>query len=165
MSLSTTLLIAIGAFLLVLRVIAKQTKGSVVTVRGLVVIPLILLAVGLLGARDALTTAGSRDLVLFAADLILLLALGAARGASVTVTERDGGAFQKGTKWTLVLWIATIGARIAIMVADHAIGIDPALANASFAVTLGVTLGAQNWMIFERTRRLGIPVAASRSRG
>lgn len=165
MSLSTTLLVAIGAFLLVLRVIAKQTKGSVVTIRGLVLIPLILLAVGLLSAKDVLATASSRDILLFVVDLILLLALGAARGASVTVTERDGGAFQKGTKWTLILWIATIGVRVAVMVADHALGMDSALANAAFAATLGVTLGAQNWAIFERTRRLGIAVAAGRAGG
>ncbi|MET0135835.1 MAG: hypothetical protein ABW215_19820 [Kibdelosporangium sp.] len=47
-----------------------------------------------------------RDLVLPGADVLVLQVLGAARGASVTVSERDGGAFQKGTKWTLVLWIA-----------------------------------------------------------
>jgi hypothetical protein len=165
MSLSTTLLIAIGAFLLVLRVIAKQTQGSVVTIRGLVLIPLILLAVGLLGAKDVLAGASSRDILLFGVDLILLLVLGAARGASVAVTERDGGAFQKGTKWTLILWIATIGVRVLFLVADHALGVDSALANASFAATLGVTLGAQNWVIFERARRFGIPVASGRARG
>ncbi|TCO52564.1 hypothetical protein [Actinocrispum wychmicini] len=165
MSLSTTLLIAIGAFLLVLRVITKQIKGSTVTVRGLALVPLILLVVGLLGAKDVITAVSSRDLVLLLLDLVLLAALGAARGASVTVTEKDGGAFQKGTKWTLVLWIATIGARVALIIADHALGMDPALANSTFAATLGVTLGAQNWMIFTRTRRLGIPVAASRSGG
>ncbi|MFD1050710.1 hypothetical protein ACFQ1S_36875, partial [Kibdelosporangium lantanae] len=61
MSLSTTLLVAVGAFLLVLRVIAKQTTGSVVTVRGLALIPAILLAVGLVSTRDVLAAASTRD--------------------------------------------------------------------------------------------------------
>jgi hypothetical protein len=165
MSLSTTLLIAAGAFLLVLRVITKQTQGSPVTARGLVTIPLILLAVGLLSAKDVIAAASSRDIVLLLVDMVILFVLGAARGASVSVTEKDGGAFQKGTKWTLVLWITTIGARIAMIALDHVLGMNPVLANATFAVTLGITLGAQNWMIFERTRRLGVPVAAGRSRG
>jgi hypothetical protein len=165
MSLSTTLLIAVGAFLLVLRVIAKQTKGSVVTVRSLTLIPAILLVVGLVSTRDVLAAAGTRDVVLLLVDLVLLLVLGAARGSSVAVTEKDGGAFQKGTKWTLVLWIATIAARVAMIFADHTLGMNPTLANVSFAVMLGVTLGAQNWVIFERARRLGIPVAAGRPRG
>lgn len=165
MSLSTTLLIAIGAFLLVLRVITKQTQGSTVTVRGLVMIPLILLAVGLFSAKDVIAAASSHDIVLLLIDVVILFALGAARGASVSVTEKDGGAFQKGTKWTLVLWITTIGARVGMMALDHALGMDSVLANATFSVTLSVTLGAQNWMIFERARRLRIPVAAGRSRG
>jgi hypothetical protein len=115
--------------------------------------------------REVLAAANSRDVVLLLVDLVLLLVLGAARGSSVSVTEKDGSAFQKGTKWTLVLWIATIAARVAMIFADHALGMSPTLANASFAVMLGVTLGAQNWVIFERARRLGVPVVAGRSRG
>jgi hypothetical protein len=154
MSLTTTLLIAAGAFLVVLRMIVKQTKGGAVTGRGLVAVPLILLVVGVTSAEHVLLV-----------DVVLLLALGAARGATVTVTDKDGSAFQKGTKWTLALWIVTIGARVAMVIADHALGMDATLADASFAVTLGVTLGAQNWVIFERTRRLGIPVPAGRAGG
>jgi hypothetical protein len=165
MSLTTTLLIAAGAFLVVLRMIVKQTKGGAVTGRGLVAVPLILLVVGLMSAEHVLTVASGRDLLLLLVDVVLLLALGAARGATVTVTDKDGSAFQKGTKWTLALWIATIGARVAMVIADHALGMDATLADASFAVTLGVTLGAQNWVIFERTRRLGIPVPAGRAGG
>lgn len=160
MSMSTTLLIAAAAVLLVLRVIAKQTKGSVITARGLALVPLVLMAVGLFSANDVLVTAKPADLLLLLADVIVLVVLGAARGASVTVTERDGVAFQKGTKWTLILWVTTIAARVGVTIADHALGVDGALANAAIVATLGVTLGAQNWMIFQRTRRLGIPVAA-----
>jgi hypothetical protein len=162
MSMSTTLLIAVAAVLVILRVIAKQTTGSVITVRGLAVVPLVLIAVGLFSTKDVLATAKTTDLLLFLADVILLVVLGAARGASVSVTERDGGAFQKGTKWTLVLWIATIAVRVGVTIADHALGVDGSLANAALVATLGVTLGAQNWMIFARARRLGIPVASGR---
>jgi hypothetical protein len=160
MSMSTTLLIAVAAVLVVLRVIAKQTKGSVITVRGLVLVPLIFMVIGVLSTKDVLSAAKPVDLLLLLADVIVLIALGAARGASVTVSEREGVAFQKGTKWTLILWIATIAVRVGVTIADHALGVDGSLANASLVVTLGVTLGAQNWMIFARTRKLGIPVAS-----
>ncbi|MEV4314617.1 hypothetical protein [Actinocrispum sp. NPDC049592] len=160
MSLSTTLLVAVAAVLVVVRVIAKQTKGSVVTTRGLVMVPLIMMVVGVVSAKDVIGAAKPADLLMLGVDVILLIVLGAARGASVAVTERDGAAFQKGTKWTLVLWIATIAVRVGVIFADRALGLDSALTSASVVVTLGVTLAAQNWMIFERARRLGIPVAS-----
>jgi hypothetical protein len=164
MSLTTTLIIAAVAVLIVLRVITKQTQGSPVTIRSLLGFPVVLLVTGVASASDLLAMASGRDLLLLVVDALILLVLGAARGSTVTVSEKDGVAFQKGTKWTLVLWLATVAARVGVLIADHALGMDSALTNASFAVTLGVTLAAQNAVIFERTRRLGLTMAISRAR-
>jgi hypothetical protein len=155
--------LAIAAFVLA-RVITRQLRGSRVTAGSLVVMPAVLLLVGVAGMRGVLPSASTEDLLFLAADAVLLVLLGLARGASVVLGERDGALFQRGTRLTLVLWLVTIAVRVAVGFGAHLIGVDNRLASASIALTVGFTLGAQNLAVWLRVQRLGVPLAVSPGR-
>jgi hypothetical protein len=141
--------LAVAALVLV-RVIGRQVVGSPVTVRSLVVTPAVLLVVGAAGTRDVLPSASVGALLLF--------------GASIALGERDGTLFQRGTKLTLVLWLVTIALRVGFGFGGHLLGVDDRLASVSVALTVGLTIGAQNLAIWWRAQRLGVPMAAASGR-
>lgn len=155
--------LAVAALVLV-RVIGRQVVGSPVTVRSLVVTPAVLLVVGAAGTRDVLPSASVGALLLFGADAVLLVVVGLARGASIALGERDGTLFQRGTKLTLVLWLVTIALRVGFGFGGHLLGVDDRLASVSVALTVGLTIGAQNLAIWWRAQRLGVPMAAASGR-
>ncbi|TNC28942.1 hypothetical protein [Amycolatopsis alkalitolerans] len=156
------LYIVIAAFV-VWRVVYRQQRGSTITVRGLVLFPGILLVLGVLNSARALPTASGGEIGLFAADLLVLLALGIARGASTHLDTRDGYAFQKGTAVTLALWLVTIAIRIGFALAGVKMGLTGPLTSSSTLLSLGVSIGVQNALIYHRARRRDLPIAASRS--
>ncbi|MEU0092269.1 hypothetical protein [Kribbella sp. NPDC006257] len=162
MSVNVLLGILIGA-LVVLRVIGRQLRGSMVTQKSLVVMPLILIAVGLFSARDAFGTASVGEIAFFVFDVAVLIVLGFARGASTQLTQRDGGLHQKGTGLTLALWLITIGIRVAAGFLGGAIGLNGALTSAALLLTFGLSIAAQNVAVYLRAQRLHIPLAVERA--
>jgi hypothetical protein len=156
--------VAVAALVLV-RVIGRQVTGSPVTARSLVTIPVVLLAIGVAAVGDALTAASADSLLLFAVDAVVLVLAGLARGASVSLGERGGALFQRGTRLTLVLWLVTIALRVGFALGGHLLGVNDQLATASVALTMGLTIGAQNLAIWWRAQRLGVPMAVAGTRG
>ncbi|WP_328320737.1 hypothetical protein OHA70_22560 [Kribbella sp. NBC_00382] len=162
MSVNLLLGILIGA-LVVVRVMARQLRGSMVTQRSLVVMPLILVIVGLLSARDAFSTASPGELAFFVFDVAVLILIGFARGSSTQLTVRDGGLHQKGTGVTLALWLLTIGIRVGAGFAGAAIGLNGSLTTAALLLTFGLSIAAQNVAVYLRAQRLHMPLAAERA--
>jgi hypothetical protein len=151
------------AVLVVWRVVVRQVRGSVVTVRGLVLMPGILLLLGIFTIARALPDAGTTEAELLVGDLALLVVLGVARAASTHLGMRDGYAFQKGTGLTLALWLATIAIRIGFAVAGAQLHTTGALTSASILLTVGLSIGVQNVIIFTRARRRELPIATSKT--
>jgi hypothetical protein len=162
MSVNLLLGILIGV-LVVVRVIGRQVRGSMVTQKSLLVMPLILVVVGLLSARDAFNTASTGELAFFGFDVAVLIVLGLARGASTQLSRRDGGLFQKATGATLALWLITIGIRVAAGFLGGAMGLNSSLTSAALLLTFGLTIGAQNVAVYLRAQRLHIPLAVERA--
>jgi hypothetical protein len=158
MSVNLLLGILIGA-LVVLRVIGRQVRGSMVTQKSLVVMPLILVVVGLLSARSAFDTASAGELAFFVFDVVVLVVIGLARGASTQLSARDGGLHQKGTGLTLALWLLTIGIRVGAGFLGAAIGLNGSLTSAALLLTFGLSIAAQNVAVYLRAQRLRIPLA------
>ncbi|AHI00279.1 hypothetical protein GCM10010174_83860 [Kutzneria viridogrisea] len=154
--------ILIGAFV-VIRVIGKQVVGAPVTQRSLVLMPAILVAIGLFSASTAMSTASAGELGFFAVDVLLLIGLGAARGASTRLSIRDGGLYQKGSPLTLVLWLSTIAVRVGAGFLAAALGVSGTLTTASMLLTFGLSIGVQNLMVFYRAQQLRMPLAARRA--
>jgi hypothetical protein len=160
-SATVLLYVAIAAFVF-WRVILKQLAGSTLSVRSLWLIPVILLAIGGSSTLTALPTAGGTEIALLGADLVVLTVLGVIRGGSVALSIRDGFAFQKGTALTLILWLVTIGVRVGFGVLGSQLDASGPLTSASIWLSVGLSIGIQNAVIYARVRKLGLPVAADR---
>jgi hypothetical protein len=154
--------ILIGVLVL-LRVIGRQVTGSYVTQRGLVLMPAILLVVGLYSFSSAAGDASAGEFAFIGLDFVVLVGLGFARGASIKLTQREHGLFQKGSPVTLVLWLLTIAIRVGLAFGSAALWPDSNLGQATVALGVGLTIGAQNAMIYRRALSRRIPLAVSRS--
>ncbi|HKS48662.1 MAG TPA: hypothetical protein VJT49_26860 [Amycolatopsis sp.] len=154
------LYLAIAA-LVVWRVVIRQLRGSTLTVRGLALIPGILVVLGVANCVHALPGASGGELAFLGVDLVLLVAFGAARSASTSLTSRDGYAFQKGTTLTLFLWLATVATRVGLSMLGVRLNVAGALTSASLLLSIGLSIGTQNALIYARARRLGFRIATT----
>jgi hypothetical protein len=152
---------AIAAFV-IWRVVFRQLRGSTLSLRSLWLIPVILLVIGASATFGALPGASAAEIGLLIADAAVLVALGVLRANSVTVSERDGHAFQKGSGLTLLLWLATIGVRVGFVVLGIHLDAYGALSSGSIWLTVGLSIGVQNAVIYSRARERGLRIAASK---
>jgi hypothetical protein len=154
--------ILVGLWVLV-RVVGRQITGSLVTQRQLMVMPVILLGIGVLSLASALDAASTGELAYLGLDCVILVGLGLARGASIRLERRADGLFQKGTAATLALWLLTIGLRVGAAFGAGAIWPDGKLSHATLVLTIGLTIAAQNAMLYRRALSLNIPFAVERA--
>ena len=154
--------ILVGLLVLV-RVIGRQVTGSLVSQRSLVLMPAILLVLGVFSLSSALDGASTGELAFLGLDAVVLIGLGLARGASVRLERRDEGLWQKGTAVTLAIWLLTIALRVGAAFASAALWPDGKLGHATLALTIGLTIAAQNAMIYRRALSLRIPFAVQRA--
>jgi hypothetical protein len=160
---STLVFILIGA-LVVLRVFGKQLAGSVVTARSLVLMPAILVVIGLGSAASAITVAHPGEILFFVLDAVVVVGLGVARGASTRLSLRDGALYQKGTVLTLVLWLTTIAVRVGAAFLSQSLGVTGTLTAASLLLLFGLTIAAQNAVIYLRAQQQRLPLAVAAPR-
>ncbi|MGW3962036.1 hypothetical protein ACWED2_19595 [Amycolatopsis sp. NPDC005003] len=156
------LLYAAIAVLVLYRVGYRQVRGTLLSLRTLVVMPLLVTALGGYLSLKALPGASAAELGLLAADLVVLAGLGVLRSTTTTLTERDGTTFQKGSAATIWLWVLTVAVRIAVVALGTALGVAGPLTSASIAFTLGVSIAVQNATTYRRIRRRGLPLADRR---
>lgn len=155
---SAVLGILIGVVVLV-RVIGRQVTGSLVTQKSLVLMPVILLGLGVLSLSSVVHTASTGELAFLVLEAVVLLGFGLARGATVRLTRTDQGLYQKGTAATLVLWLVTIALRIGTSFAAAALWPGSTVSQATIMLTVGITIGAQNAMVYRRALAMNAPLA------
>jgi hypothetical protein len=163
MSATQILLYLAIAALVIWRVIVRQIRGNTPTLRSLTLIPLILVVAGIANCASLLPRASGGELGLLGVDLILLILLGSARATSTRLTERGGYAFQKGGVLTLILWLVTIAIRVGVAFAGARMGIAGPLTSASILLSMGLTIGTQNAVIYFRIQRRGFRIAPDRA--
>ncbi|WP_410563552.1 hypothetical protein [Amycolatopsis sp. cmx-4-61] len=159
---SSVLLYAAITALVLYRVVYQQVRGTLLSRRALVTMPLLLVAVGGFLALEALPGASAAELGLLAADLLLLAGLGVLRSTTTTLTARDGSTFQKGSVVTIGLWALTVAVRIGVVALGTALGVTGPLTSASVALSLGLSIAVQNATTYRRIRRGGLPLADRR---
>ncbi|MGW4488636.1 hypothetical protein ACWEOE_32935 [Amycolatopsis sp. NPDC004368] len=147
------------AALVLYRVVYKQLRGTLLSRKSLITMPLVLTLIGVVTVADALPKANTGELALLGADIVVLVVLGLARSASTSLTARGTTTFQKGSALTLVLWLATIGARVGFGFLGGYLGIDGSLTSASIMLTLGLSIGVQNALTYHRIQQRGLPLA------
>ena len=118
-------------------VLVSRIAGRPVNTRRLLVLPGVLTAMGALQLAGAVS-AGIRpqDLGLLAVGLAAAAGLGAARGATVAVSVRDGRPWLRYRAVTLALWAATVAVRVGLTVLAHA-GRGDGLGQRAGAAALG----------------------------
>ena len=154
--------ILVGLWVL-LRVVGRQITGSLVTQRQLMLMPAILVVLGVLSLSSTIHGASAGELAFLGLDCVVLIGLGFARGVTIRLERRDHGLFQKGTGATLALWLLTIAFRVGAAFGSAAIWPDGTLSRAALALTIGLTIAAQNAMIYRRALSLDIPFAVDRA--
>ncbi|MDX3191958.1 hypothetical protein PV458_26395 [Streptomyces sp. MN03-5084-2B] len=156
------LLYAAIAGLVLYKVVYQQVRGTLLTLKTLVTVPLLLTAVGGYLTLKALPGASAAELGLLAADLLVLAGLGVLRSTTTTLAERDGTTFQRGSAVTIGLWALTVAVRIGVAALSTALGVTGPLTSASIALTLGVSIAVQNATTYRRIQRRGLPLAGRR---
>jgi hypothetical protein len=84
--------------------------------------------------------------------------MGLARGSTVEVFERNGVAWQRARWATLGMWVASIAARLGLVLLAHAAGAPIAASMSALPLLLGLTLLGQNLLIMARARQAALPL-------
>lgn len=145
------LIVAAVAYMLVRRVAGEPAEA-----RRMLVLPGVLTVVGLKDLHGHLSTASVVFLVAMTGISVLI---GACRGLSVRLLDRDGIVVIRYTAVTLVLWLVNIaikfgGNALLKAVAPH----DAAPLGNSLLLTLGAGMLVEGLTVLARTLRSGTPI-------
>ena len=155
--LTIVLYVAIAA-LVFYRVIYRGLRGTLITPKQLLVMPVLMIVIGVYTGHSALQGITPTEIAVLGADIVILALMGVLRSATTTLTAREGTTFSKGSPLTIVLWVATIGIRVAFSIFSGAFGLSNTVTSATILMTLGVSIGAQNAFTYYRIQRLGLPL-------
>jgi hypothetical protein len=146
--------VVIGA-VLVLFIIYRQLVRRPVEGRQLVVLPLVLAVLGLYNLNRQ-PPAASAAVIALVASLATAVVLGLARGLSMRVWQDAGSVLRQGAPITAALWIIAIALRIAIGAIAHRAGVAQSVTFGELPLFLGVTLAAQNLVIWMRAQTIAV---------
>ena len=151
------ILVAIG-YVLVTRVIGQPAQA-----KRMLILPAVLAVIGLSDVSGELKTTTSVLFLVGTAAISVLL--GAARGASVRISRRDGLAFVRYTGWTVLLWVVNLavkfGANLLLTSVDPQ---DATGVSNSLLLTLGVGMLVEGLVVLYRALRADHPVMWSQGR-
>lgn len=159
-SLETIVIYVAVAALIFYKVIFTQMRGTLLSRKGLMLMPAILVVIGLASSVQALPHASAGELALLAADVLVLGVLGVFRSSTTKLTARGATTFQKGSIVTVGLWVLTIAVRFGFIALGTALGVAGPLTSASIALTIGISIAVQNATTFVRIQQRGLPLAA-----
>jgi hypothetical protein len=129
----------------------RQMHAHEITGSGLVRLPVIFAAVGVLGfGTDAIPTDGGA-LGYIAVCLALSVGFGCWRGARITIWQDAGRWMSQGNRTTLSLWGALIGAKIALGTVASITGWFPATHAGDVFLYLAFSFVAQNLVVAQRS--------------
>jgi hypothetical protein len=149
-------------------VVVRQVQPRPVSVRGLLLLPIILVVIGVSEVSKALPHGQhftSSDGTWLAVDLAIGVVSGVVRAFTVRLFERDGVLWRQGSYWTIALWVLSVAARVVIGVLGSHHGAGKVLDD-GLLLSFGVSLLAQYGVVGWRAQQTGIAFAldARRSR-
>lgn len=135
----TYVLIAAG----VLYVLVRRFMGEPLNARDLLAPPVFLLFFGIRAVDEFH--------LIYLLPLVAGFAFGAVRGMTIRLFERDGHLWQRYTPWTLVVWVASLGASIGLglLIGGHA----------PTQLSIGVSMLGELFTIGAKALNTGIPFA------
>ncbi|HEY4453315.1 MAG TPA: DUF1453 domain-containing protein [Pseudonocardiaceae bacterium] len=156
-ALEIVIIIAVVIYMLISRMMGQPAQA-----KRMLLLPAILTVVGvteLSGVNSA------TSVVFLVATAAISVVLGAARGFSVRISQRDGIAFVRYTGWTVALWVLNIAVKFGANFALGAIdGKAAAGASNSVMITIGLGLLVEGLVVLYRAMRANHPVVWSQSR-
>lgn len=141
---------------LVIWTIAGRMLGRPLRQRRLFLIPAILAVVGLTQLSGVHLTA--MDLALLVVQIVVGLGIGALRGLTIHLYERDGFLWMRYRWTTLALWVLSIAVRLAFAFGGHMVGADDGNSQV-LMIGFGVSLLGEGLIVAWRANGLGIPFA------
>jgi hypothetical protein len=129
----------------------RQMHAHEITGSGLVKLPVIFAAIGVLGfGMSAIPTDGPA-LAYIAFCLALSIGFGIWRGARIDVWRDAGRWMSRGNRTTLILWAALIGTKVALGTVASITGWFPAEHAGDVFMYLAISFVAQNIVVAERS--------------
>jgi hypothetical protein len=142
-------------------VMARRMMGEPAQAKRMLVLPAVLSVIGLSDMSGHVKTPVS--LLFLVATVAVSVALGALRGVSVRISQRDGLAFVRYTGVTVALWVVNLavkfGANLVLGAVDHT---DASAVGNSLLLTLGLGILAEGLVVLFRALRAGHPVMWAR---
>jgi membrane protein CcdC involved in cytochrome C biogenesis len=148
-----TILIAAAV---VVFIIYQQLRTRPVTARQLILPPAFLAFLGITNLSHHAPASSAGDIALGLSVLVALL-FGFARGIATRVWWVEGIAVRKGSTITVLLWIVGIALRLAIAVVARREGVPTSVSTGEIPLFLGITLAAQNAVIWMRAQGAPLP--------
>jgi hypothetical protein len=146
---STQILYAALGLAFLVFVVSRQVSRRTVTVKRLVGLPVAFAVLALvLDHGLAHRLASPVAIGFFAAGLVLAVPMGIARAATMRVWRTADGPVSRGDWRTVVLWLATVGARIGVFVLAARFGATESAGEAMIFVA--ATIAAQNAVLARR---------------
>jgi hypothetical protein len=131
-----TILIALAA---VCFAIYRQMRATPIRADRAFILPVAFFAIGV--AQGGLT--GSSSVALLVTEILTAVVSGVVRGATVRIwRDASGVLWRQGTIWTVAAWIASIAARIALVLLGQPAA-PHAISTGALLIFLGVSLAAQ----------------------
>ena len=156
------LLTGLLALAAIVYVLFRRLAGEPLEGRRLVVLPLILLIVGVSQLNGAHAT--SLDITVLVVEGAVAATLGAVRGLTVHVYERNGHLWYRYRPLTVVVWLASLLLRLGQVFAAHALGADSSVLSAALLPLLGLSLLGEALVVGKRALATGVPFAPQGSR-
>jgi putative effector of murein hydrolase len=163
---SSQVIDVVVAVALVAWIIVRQVQPRPVSPRPMLILPLVLVVVGISQVSKAAPSGHSltsTDVTWLAVDLAVAVVSGLARAFTIRLYEQGGELWRQGTPVTVVLWLASIAARVVIAILGSHSGAGKTLDD-GLLLSFGVSLAVQAALIIWRGQQLGIPFAV-RDRG
>lgn len=134
--------------------ISRQMRTHEVTTSGLVKLPLIFAAIGVLGFGTGDLDGGREVVAYLALSAAVSIALGVWRGAVIPVWPGADGTFlSRGNRTTLALWMLLIGTKVVMGAVASVTGVFPGDHPGDIFLFIAVSFAAQNVVVARRLAR------------
>ena len=134
--------------------LSRQMHERAITPQGLLRLPLIFAAIGVLGLRtqDIPTDAIAAAYVAFSLGVSVLL--GVWRGAVIPVWQTSAGEWMvKGSRLTITLWVVLIATKLVMATVASIKGWFPAKGTSEVFLFIGISFASQNLVVARRSIR------------
>jgi hypothetical protein len=129
----------------------RQMHAHEITGSGLVRLPIIFAAIGVLGFGTGTIPTDSTGVAYIAVCLALSIGFGVWRGARIDIWHDAGRWMSQGNRTTLVLWGALIGTKVALGTIASITGWFPAEHAGDVFMYLAISFVAQNLVVAQRS--------------